>query len=180
MSDTGYKSPATVEDIPAETSYPWTDLANAKSSNDAWAYCSQYKTFPTNYLRSRNFSFNIPTGSTIDGIYVAIERHATDANYVHDNAVQLVYNSSRVGDNKASATKYGTSDAWAYYGGSTDKWGRTWTVAEINSATFGVDLQCCHEHADYNHYPYVDHVKLVIYYTAPAAAVAHSFGAIIG
>lgn len=93
----------------------------------------------SNYLKSQGHSFNIPTGATIDGIEVRIERQAGGTRHT-DRHVQVT-NGDGSGGYSATDLANGTdwSNTGVYtYGGPTELWGETWTPAKINSFLFGV------------------------------------------
>jgi len=76
--------------------------------------------------------------------------------------VQLINSTGPKGPNVASATPWPTIDDYAAYGGSNDLWGEPWTVAEIKSVDFGVDVVV---DTDTSAFAYVDHVRIKVNYT---------------
>jgi len=152
-------------------SVEWKDPSYAKSSDDKHAKATASPTGGyTVYLKATDFGFSIPSGATINGIKVEIERHAnynTDKIWVKDWKVYLLKNGNTVGDNKAdTATKWPTSDAYKTYGGSSDLWGTSWSPSDINNANFGVVLAV---QMSTGTVPpseaYVDHIRITVYYT---------------
>lgn len=119
------------------------------------------------YLRATTFGFTIPGGATIDGIKVEIEKRASAVG-MRDFLVKIVKAGSESGTNKASVVVWPTSDAYITYGGSTDKWGLTWTPANINASNFGVSLSCLYDAGEGYFWAYVDHVRITVYYTEAA------------
>lgn len=164
-----------------------TNLSNAGSSEDKDAWVS-----PTNVgaddgttasitaasfdspdisqiLVASSFGFTIPGGSTIDGIVVEIDRNNA-AGAASDNRVQLAKGTAfadLVGANKAdTATDWPAALATVSYGtGTTDLWGTTWTVAEINAPTFAVFLSVQADAANTD--VAVDFIRVTVYYTEP-------------
>lgn len=59
-----------------------------------------------------------------------------------DRRVRLVRAGTVETTDKASATVWGTTYAYASYGGAADLWGAAWTVSDINDANFGAVLSC--------------------------------------
>lgn len=160
----------------ADVNTDWTSATNIYTSNDADANANGSGAFTTDYLHATNFGFSIPTGSTIDGIVVEIEKAFTTSgnDTGADNSVLIIKGGSRTGTNKASGTNWGSTDAYATYGTSTDLWGTTWTAADINSSDFGVALQAAASKSggpDTNNF-YVDHVRITIHYTPSVISVA--------
>jgi hypothetical protein len=59
-----------------------------------------------------------------------------------DKVVKLVDSDGDVvGDNNADEDEWTSSEIEVTYGGSSDKWGETWSVSDINDSNFGVVLQ---------------------------------------
>jgi hypothetical protein len=104
----------------------------------------------TNYLVLNGFNFNIPIGSTINGITLNIKRRClsnTFDKYAKDETIALTYNYSdflhSMSDNKAIIMMNWTSTYTVKtYGGDTDDWGRTWNSVDINGNKFGVVIRC--------------------------------------
>lgn len=77
-----------------------------------------------------------------------------------DHEVRLLKGDVITGSNLASTSEWPTSDGTATYGGATQLWGTTWTVSDINSATFGAAIS-----ADVrNGTARVDHMTVTVYY----------------
>jgi len=115
------------------------------SSNDSYATVTLAPTQASHYLKVTNFGFSIPGGSVITGILVNIERKESGANGDRDSRVRIVKGGVIGSTDRASATEWPTSDASAEYGAdvpghSSDLWGETWTVSDINSSGFGVAI----------------------------------------
>ena len=66
-------SPGTVVDSDATGTVAWTNPMNATTSDNVYATIS-CPTGISHYLKATNFGFSIPTGATINGIVVEIER----------------------------------------------------------------------------------------------------------
>lgn len=112
---------------------------------------SQGNTGNTNNLWIEGLGFNIPSGATITGIQVVVNRCAIRVNSVSDVTVKLVKAGAAVGNNKAASGfwPYGPSVNYLIastggtpitYGSPTDLWGTTWTPAQINDPTFGLNF----------------------------------------
>ena len=101
-------------------------------------------TATTNYLVVKNFGFSIPSSASICGIEVTIERSATGLvpllYTVKDNLIRLAKNNIISGDDRSSTSEWTGSDVSAVYGSVSEKWGSTWTPADINTANFGVAI----------------------------------------
>jgi len=121
--------------------YPWSNLSNALTDNDQFAQADVYPNDQSENLQLTNFGFNIPSDATIDGITATISRlNYGNVQPIQDRIVELT-RSGTISSNKASGANWPVSgEAAASYGGVTDKWGLTWTPAQINAAGFGILL----------------------------------------
>ena len=172
MSVTSYKFAGTAATIDRDGKTAWSNPNNAKTDNNTRADNLVAKSTYSDWLRLTNYGFtttDLPTGCTVDGIEVIIDRYAVEileGDYIVDNALYLRKTSGQVGDNKASASQWPTSEATATYGGSVDTWSASLTSADVRSSDFGIDL------STYANAPIaticqalVDYIKIRIYYT---------------
>lgn len=173
MPTTAWKSPGTVDQVNNIFGEAWTDPDLSKASDDNYAYSTLKTKFSnqTKALRFRNFGFttsDVPSGETILGIEVRIERKQTLAT-AYDHTVKLAHHTTttdgtdEVGTNQASATIWPTSDGVATYGGATNLWGATLTDTQIRSVNFSVDLNVT-QTGSTNNLIYVDHVEMRVHY----------------
>jgi len=170
-ADTGWHSPGTIFNDDVIGNRPWMYIDDAKTSNDEYARRAGLAAGGTSWiLKSTNFNMGVPSGATIDGIYVQIERDALGYPGVWDNLVRLVdHTGNYVGDNKAKSAAWSKTEGLFSYGSSTNKWGETWTRAIINDVDFGVGLSVILDPADGGdpHTALVDHIRIKVYYTEP-------------
>lgn len=144
----------------------WTSPTNIYASDDQKAYSNLPFGYLSYWLQATNFGFTIPTGATIDGIRVYIERQCNRASAVKDASVKIVKAGTRQGTEKKKTTFWETVDTYILYGGSTDKWGLTWTPAQINASNFGVATSAENAWLDVSTtYARVDHIYIIVYYT---------------
>lgn len=168
--------PSTVSDSNAVGNKTWSNPSSAKNSNNNYATVKLTSSSDqTHYLKTSNVGFSIPAGSTINGIQVSIERkQACDeggcSSTVTDTIVKLVKGGTVVGNNKASATSWPTSDTVASYGSTSDLWGTTWSVSEINNSGFGVVLSA-ERSSGGDRILSVDNMTITVTYTAPVSNV---------
>ena len=150
----------------------WTDLSNAETDDSNYATNTITKDSFSNWLRANTFAMGVPAGATIDGIEVQIKHDdssPTSEPFLLDSALYLrKVTTGQVGDNYAN-----TVDQWDYetpetftYGGSTDKWGTTWSVADVNNTGFGLDFAALSSGAESDHTADIYFVKIRVYYTA--------------
>lgn len=170
MADTGWKSPGTVVDDSAIGSVAWGNPDYAKASDDSRATVLEFvNSLSTHYLKATNFSFNIPVGSTINGILVEIEKSAPesdDYSWVVDGSVKIVKSNGSIGTtNKAdSSTHWLISDSYISYGSNSDLWGESWTSSDINDSDFGVVISASLT-VDHSVTAQIDHIQMKVYYT---------------
>jgi hypothetical protein len=171
MAVTGWKTPGTCESVDRDGKEAWANPDYAKTSDNNNAVCGLPKTDYGDWLRLTNFGFavgDIPSGSTIDGIEVKIEHRAGGANSIKDSALYLRKTSGQIGDNKASATYWGTSDAEVTYGSSTDKWNASLVGTDIISTDFGIDLSGYNASTEDAVDALIDCISIRVYYTEGA------------
>src|SRR5574338_1706666 len=147
MAVTSWKSPATItqETHSGAGRSSWSNVTNAGVSDNNYA-TTDVDNAGSHWLQCVNFSFStsdIPSGSTINGIEVNIERHGENSLFPNtDEDLYLVYSGTiQTGwTNKASGTSWPTSDTVATYGGAADLWGGSGTITDsgIRSSNFGV------------------------------------------
>ncbi len=112
----------------------WTNGGNAYVSDGAYA------TAATNAFQHSfgNFGFAVPGNATIQGIEIELEISATTN--AGDISVTLSWDGGTSWTSTKTTATASTTDAVYTLGGGADKWGRTWTPAEITDGTFIVDV----------------------------------------
>ena len=139
VGTTALNSPGTMASDGAVGDTAWANPDNAKVSNDTYATCTT--TAPLGdvpeYLKATNFSFSVPTGATITGVELQIERKTDYNDEVRDYDVRLVVGGSIVGTNQSSQA-WITTERIDTVGGSSNLWGTTLTPAQVNANDFGV------------------------------------------
>jgi hypothetical protein len=173
----GPRSPGTCADDAANGgNTTWTNPANAQASDNftATATLSSPFTIDTDYLKCTNFGFAVPAGATVNGITAEIERNSsTVSTRCQDENVKIVKADGTIGaTNKASASAWPASDAYATYGSASDLWGETWDSTKINDTHFGVVLSA--QFLDSSCPAAVDHMRITVTYTLAAAATPAS------
>lgn len=138
MALTATASPATCENLTGIGSVAWSNPSYAEVSDNSRATASVDGT-TTQYLYCHGYGFSIPTGATINGITVNVERssNSTSNSGSKDAAVRVVQGGVVGTTDNSSGNTYTTSDVVEAHGGDTDLWGKTWTAAQINAANFG-------------------------------------------
>lgn len=111
----------------------WTNSTNAYVSDDAYIVANAGSDV-VNYC---GFNLGI-TGSTIDGIEVAIEGYATAGREI-DVSLSWDGGTSHTATQTTSMPN-GGSEATYILGSNSNDWGRTWTDTELSNANFCVQL----------------------------------------
>lgn len=169
MADTGWVISGTQQNVDRSNGTAWTNPTNAETSNNSHALATLAKMFDSSdWLRVTNFDFSaIPAGATLDGIEVRIERKASFADRIGDVDVDLVLDGVEKGDDKAAAGYWPTSDTNKDYGGASDTWNSSLTIANIKDSGFGVQIAALNIDETTSRTAYVDCIWIKIYYTAP-------------
>lgn len=170
------------QDGPPATSGPrapsaatgWTSSTNVFASDNARASSVVAAGAQSPNLDVTGYGFSIPAGSRIDGITAVIERSASASGSLDDFDVYLLKNGAPTGSDKAvSSTYYPTTDGNRTYGSSSDLWGTTWTVNDVNASNFGLRLKVDSDVGS-SVTAYVDYVSITISYTAPPNGIGAS------
>lgn len=164
MAVTGWRSAGLGQSIPFGTpKLTWSYPIRIYLSDSSYAYKRHYQEDITEWLRATTFGFTIPDGAVIDGIEVRIEKFTNVTNTIEDYSCKIVKAGSEQGTGHGQAY-WPTSKTYIYYGGATDKWGLTWTVAQINASNFGVSLSAINYEST-SAIAYVDHVQIRVHYS---------------
>lgn len=172
MASEGPNSPASVTGD-GGSGATWSNPTNATASDDSRATASinGFVAPSTRVLEATDFGFSIPSGATIDGVVVEVERSCTTtAGNPRDAEVYLVVPGeiTGTGDNKAKADVWPTTDAYVTYGGASDLWGAALTPADVNDSGFGCWLKAAMDNGKDSTTVRVDHVRITVYYTEAA------------
>lgn len=154
----------------------WTNASSVSTSNNSYALtnfssgsadeCRSY------FLDATNFGFSIPSGATIDGVIVEVERKCNATTFSpRDRRSQLIKGGAATGTNKASGTTWTTSDAYETYGGAADLWSVALNDTDVNASTFGLRFQCQSNATGKSGVNLsVDHIRITVHYTEGGAA----------
>lgn len=167
---TDWKSPGTCANAARGSGADWQSPSNAQDSDNNRTICDIAANTYGDWLRCTNFGFttdDIPTGATIIGIEVQIERQAENASYIRDDAIYLRDSGGQTGDNKAdTGTNWPTSDATVTYGDSSDDWGTSISDSEVRASTFGIDISAFNTWFFFTPYEArIDHVQIRVHYS---------------
>lgn len=169
MATQGPNSPSTGADDSGVGTLAWTNPDRVVASDDSKANASSTANITTHYLKATNFGFSIPTGATIDGVTVEIERMTTNntaARNTIDNIVKLVKGGTISGTDKAdTVTKWPIADAYGSYGGAADLWGLSLSYSDVNATDFGVAISANTTSDGATINARIDHIRITINYT---------------
>ncbi len=87
-----------------------------------------------------NFGFNVPTGSTIQGVEVKLNSKVDNTTGAPKFCVELSWNGGTSWTTAVSSATLSTAETTYMLGGVTNTWGRTWTNTDFNDANFRVRL----------------------------------------
>ena len=166
-------SPGTMADDATVGTVAWSNPDNAKASDDNYSTVAGL----SHYLKATNFGFAIPTGATINGILVEIEQKDFGSNG-SENSIKIVKGGVISGDEKSTGANMPDADAYVSYGSSSDLWGLSWTMDDINLTTFGVVFSVNGVTG-----VSIDHIRITVYYTTISEWIAVNFadiGATVG
>ena len=141
----------------------WTNTGNLAADDTLEAEAPLDALDVSEYLNLQNPGLSITAGSTIDGIGIYVDMtlgagSSCRGDATH-NLIRLLKAGTAVGDNKATGSVTATT-----FGGSSDLWGTTWSVAEVNATGFGTILEF-EETDDDNCDVEIDYIELTVYYT---------------
>jgi hypothetical protein len=149
-------------------SQQWINVSNAQFDDEVYATFGNLpgvKGTHTDYLMVKDFGFQIPAGTIINGIKVEV--NCADPNSrTSDYSVRIVKTGNITGSEKASGTPYPSSDDYMTYGSSTDLWGDTWDYKFIDDNQFGVVIAAQRNTSDdVTTDGRVDNIRITVYYT---------------
>lgn len=124
----------------------WTNPTNAQGDTTATAAtCAPGSSIgnTSQRLRLSNFGLSVPTGATVLGITVEVEKQASANNRSKwgTNGCRLLKAGAEVGSDLAAGATWSNSKAFQTLGDAANLWGTTWTPAEVSASGFGVSLK---------------------------------------
>jgi hypothetical protein len=151
----------------------WTNGYNVEYEDNYYATTTVNAGANATSFKVTDLGFQIPSDATISGITVKVERSATTASAMKDTNVQLVVSGGQIGSGKTNSSFWGTSDGSVTYGSASDVWGQAPTVAEVNSSSFGVQIDA-KNFAGSSTTARLDYVEMTLNYTLPGPTVGLS------
>jgi hypothetical protein len=151
----------------------WSNPTNIYADDTIYASvtAATYDTLDLTYvLKGKGYGFAVPSGSTIDGVFVRVNTwYGAGTGASKMNLCQLLDTSgAKVGTNKCSGlVTLTTNNTNVFtYGGPSDNWGNSLTSAWVNHSNFGVAVgdTATVDNSDV----YVDYIEMTVYYRSPA------------
>ncbi len=161
-------SPGSCSSVAGIGTIAWANAAGATATGDSsLATASVDDNQVTRYLQCTGYNFAIPSGATITGITVNVQRSAT-ASGVQDAAVRIVKAGVIGTADRSTSTAYTTSLAYEAHGSASDLWGSTWSASDINAANFGAAFAAQKPSTTGGARTVsVDHIQISVDYTVP-------------
>lgn len=151
----------------------WLNPDYIKADDTNWATNNLVPDQKSYVLEATDFDFAIPTDATINGIQVDLFRLETlDRDTIIDLSATLLKAGVTTGDNRKNLDYWGSDPDRnkIQYGSASDKWGTTWTPAQINADGFGFQI---YVESEFEHaLAQINYIKITVYYTAAAASYA--------
>lgn len=149
----------------------WTNPGNITADDASYATCTLTASGTSQALNGTSFGFSIPSGATIDGFLVEIERFSSSPLgspfNIADSNVQLIKGGTAGGTNKSTGAVWNyTSPTIVSFGGAADLWGQTWTDSDVNASNFGATLSIQNLSGVSTRTGSVDYIRITVYYTA--------------
>ena len=158
----------------------WSGPTNIYASDSTYASQSLSASAVGHYLFATNFGFSVPSGSTINGIQVDVQKYATTAskNSMEDNSVKIIQSGAATGTEHATTSVWPTSSSYVTYGSGSDLWGTSWTAAQVDASNFGIAISAKNVPSGAGSSAltaYVDYVRITVTYTPVAQVGQNSY-----
>ena len=145
---------------PMDLSPAYTDLADFPTCTN------QFNCFYSKAAQVSGSGFSIPVNATINGIEVKLRKQISNPiPNIKDSIVQLLKGGIPTGNNYSNSLQWPNLMTDVTYGDSTNLWGTSWTPADINSASFGVNIVV--KNTDFNQLAQIDHASIKVFYSVP-------------
>ncbi|MGC4122835.1 MAG: hypothetical protein QM765_51340 [Myxococcales bacterium] len=147
----------------------WNNPGNVTAGDGAEALSQLWGELVSDFLRVRDFGFNVPAQAWVQGISFDMTRRALTGGYIADRIVRLAGVPEATGNRALDpATRWVRTVSTQRYGGPADRWGtRPIEPAQVNASAFGLDLSTGYRYAGGNDVGYVDLVTATVTYCEP-------------
>lgn len=143
----------------------WTNPGNVTANDGTDATCGVASGDTSQYLKSTNFGFAIPSGATIDGIIVKWERAVTMGTAA-DARVRIVKGGVIGATEKSVGAIWAPAMQLDSFGGAADLWGESWSYSDINASDFGAVVAGLETSGFAGCTLAVDYCEITVHYTA--------------
>ncbi len=151
---------------PAGTTLQWNQPENISADDGTVAAPFSVLTSAvtaTRYLKASDFDHSVPAGATINGIELEIDVTIAGLN-VRPYQIRLSGVTSGLSDDLSDNVNW-LSNQTQTYGDSTETWGNSWTVSEIEAETFSAYISVTGTAPSNFFSTNVDYVKTIVHYT---------------
>lgn len=153
------------------SSVDWGNPLNVGAQDSSVALAASLGSGDSEYLVATNFGFSIPVGAIIDGVMIRVSR-TNKTGACRDSSALLVVGGAYwdsgggvpLGDEKAQATTWPSSETTTDYGSSSDLWNLTLTRAIVNASDFGFAIAAHRNSGTAN--PAINSITATVTYTA--------------
>ncbi|MCH7878326.1 MAG: hypothetical protein IH914_03310, partial [candidate division Zixibacteria bacterium] len=108
--------------------------------------------------------FTIPAGATINGITVTMESQDNEAGPAVDSVILIIKSGTASGTDHKNGVGWPITLGTKVWGSTSDLWGLTWTVPDINATNFGIRIKCAGGVSG-EALPAIDYVQISIDFT---------------
>ncbi len=150
----------------------WTTGGTVSNDNNYTSSFISPDNSPSPSLDISGQNWNLPAGTTIQGIEVTIRKSeggTSSKKLVRDFTIQLLNGNNNVGNNLAKTNEdWSTSEQVSVYGGPTDLWGYNWD--DRNIANLGLRFQAevyGNGKSNETETVRIDQVQIKVFYTPP-------------
>jgi hypothetical protein len=167
VSSQGPLSPSTQSSTSTAGQAGWTNnTSGLKSQEGTLSTTTPSLGGTSRTLRLSAYGFSVPSGATINGIVVEFYNISQSTEGHLGITLTKTVN---VGTGTGKDVIPTASTGYQTLGTSSDLWGTTWTVAEINATGFGC-LVDANDQDEAGGSMSLDHVRITVYYTATATS----------
>ncbi len=162
------KSPGTIANDTGVGTDQWNNVANVAVEDGIPALDGTAMNGDiTNYLKTTNYRFNIPSNATILGVKVEVKKRRSQVGYTFtDEHAYVLKAGLPVSTNYAdTSTNWPSSLTYVTYGGPSDMWGLTLTPSDVNASNFGFSIAAQNNGAGAAAGVEVDHIRTTVYYS---------------
>jgi hypothetical protein len=160
-SPTNYVNDATIGTL------DWANLGNVVYSDNTYSTVGDGASVQgtSKYLLVSGFGFSIPIDATVTGITVSLESKSLSNDAFVNHYRARIVKAGSIGSTDKTVTWSDTENT-QNLGGSSDLWGETWTISDINDPTTGFAIAVTLTDAGSpNSIAYIDRITMTVSYS---------------